>query len=230
MAAPRKDEEAASHIEPEKRHAPSSASSSDGDKDHYEDVAVRQSSVAAKLRNPLVGMSEEHVLADADAFVDARGLEDKRDAFRKGALLARVAQRENGFENVSMLSEEEKGWLRDEITHRWRHPFQLYFLVILCAGSAIVQGMDQTAVNGTILWDGRPTRELQKCFGLPWAHLFLTQLFRTLLTLWPCFVQARSNSTLNTSISALMKYGDEVCLTVLHIWPLQLLDAGPTHL
>ena len=24
----------------------------------------------------------------------------------------------------------------------------LYFLVVLCAGSAIVQGMDQTAVNG----------------------------------------------------------------------------------
>jgi MFS family permease len=151
MATPRKDEETASHIEPEKRHAPSSASSSDGSKDHYENAAdgpARQSSVAAKLRNPLVGMTEEQVLADADAFVDARGLGDKRDAFRKGALIARMGQRENGFEQISMLSEEEKGWLRDEITYRWRHPFQLYFLVILCAGSAIVQGMDQTAVNG----------------------------------------------------------------------------------
>lgn len=151
MAAPRKDEEAASHIEPEKRPAPSHSSSSTGDKDHYENVTdgpVRQSSVAAKLRNPLTGMTEEQVLADADAFVDARGLSDKRDAFRKGALIARVSQRENGFEKISILSEEEKGWLRDEMTYRWRHPFQLYFLVILCAGSAIVQGMDQTAVNG----------------------------------------------------------------------------------
>jgi hypothetical protein len=77
-----------------------------------------------------------------------KGLTEYQDAFRKGALIARVQQRSDGFEHLSQLSEDEKGLLRHEMTHRWSQPFMLYFLVILCAGSAIVQGMDQTAVNG----------------------------------------------------------------------------------
>lgn len=63
-------------------------------------------------------------------------------------MIARVGQRDDGFEYVDQLSEDEKGVLRHEIQHRWSQPFMLYFLVVLCAGSAIVQGMDQTAVNG----------------------------------------------------------------------------------
>lgn len=92
-----------------------------------------------------------------DAWVEEKGLTEYRDEFQKGALIARTGQRDDGFEYVSRLSEDEKGLLRHEITHRWDHPFMLYFLVVLCAGSAIVQGMDQTAVNGAqvsgiVLW------------------------------------------------------------------------------
>lgn len=108
----------------------------------------RQASVAAKLRNPLAGLSEEQVLADVEAWCTEKGLQDDLDSFRKGALIARVGQREDGFEYVNSLSEEEKDILRRETSHRWSQPLMLYFLVILCAGSAIVQGMDQTAVNG----------------------------------------------------------------------------------
>jgi hypothetical protein len=93
-------------------------------------------------------MSEEEVLGDVDNFVEERGLHEYREAFRKGALLARVNQRADGFEYVSSVPDNEKGILRREIRKRWSQPFMLYFLVILCAGSAIVQGMDQTAVNG----------------------------------------------------------------------------------
>lgn len=109
---------------------------------------ARKASVAALLRNPLAGMSEEEVIRDVDAWVVEKGLAEYQEVFRKGALIARVGQREDGFEYVGQLNEEEKGLLRHEITHRWDHPFMLYFLVVLCAGSAIVQGMDQTAVNG----------------------------------------------------------------------------------
>lgn len=111
-------------------------------------TATRKASVAALLRNPLTGMSEEEVIADVDDFVEAKGLQEHREAFRKGALLARVNQRADGFEYVSSVPEDEKAVLRNEIEKRWSQPFMLYFLVILCAGSAIVQGMDQTAVNG----------------------------------------------------------------------------------
>lgn len=131
----------------EEKHASSLGGNSSDDAQHAEQPK-RQASVAALLRNPLTGMSEQEVIADVDNFVNARGLQDARDAFRKGALLAKVQNRPNGFEHLDILSEEEKGWLRHESTHRWSQPFMLYFLVVLCAGSAIVQGMDQTAVNG----------------------------------------------------------------------------------
>jgi sugar porter (SP) family MFS transporter len=117
---------------------------------HHEHTGVqhRQASVAAKLRNPLAGLSEQQVLADVEAWCTEKGLQSELEAFRKGALIARVGQREDGFEYVDALSAEEKDVLRHEINHRWSQPFMLYFLVVLCAGSAIVQGMDQTAVNG----------------------------------------------------------------------------------
>lgn len=109
----------------------------------------RQASVAAKLRNPLAGRSEAQVVADVDAWCLERGLGEHQDAFRKGALVARMGQRDDGFEYVGQLSGEEKDVFRNEQAHRWSQPFMLYFLVVLCAGSAIVQGMDQTAVNGS---------------------------------------------------------------------------------
>lgn len=108
----------------------------------------RQASVAAKIRNPLAGLNEEQVIADVDAWCVEKGLQEHQVVFRKGALIARVGQRDDGFEYVSQLDAEEKNILRYEVTHRWSQPFMLYFLVVLCAGSAIVQGMDQTAVNG----------------------------------------------------------------------------------
>lgn len=135
----------------------SSKNSQDHHVQHTEDAATRRASVAsatrkasvaARLRNPLAGMTEQEVIRDVDAWVEEKGLAEYRTEFQKGALIARVGQRDDGFEYVSQLSEEEKGLLRHEITHRWDHPFMLYFLVVLCAGSAIVQGMDQTAVNG----------------------------------------------------------------------------------
>jgi len=94
----------------------------------------RKASVAAKLRNPLMGLTEAEVIRDVDAWCVEKGLPDEQDVFRKGALIARVGQRDDGFEYVDMLSEQEKEWLRHEVTHRWDHPFTLYFLVVLCAG------------------------------------------------------------------------------------------------
>ncbi|KAI9150292.1 putative metabolite transport protein YwtG [Paramyrothecium foliicola] len=114
----------------------------------YDEKDGAQPSTTALFSNPLQGMSDEAVIADVDQFVEERGLSEHRDDFRKGALLARVQHTPDGFEQINSLTEEEKGFLRREVTHRWHQPFMLYFLCTLCAGSAIVQGMDQTAVNG----------------------------------------------------------------------------------
>ncbi|KAL2881233.1 hypothetical protein SGCOL_003524 [Colletotrichum sp. CLE4] len=98
-----------------------------------------RASTAALLRNPLVGLTYDEILKDADAFTETKGLQEHREVFRKGALVAQVINRPNGFESVAALDEEEKAILRKEVTHRWHQPMALYFLF---------QGMDQTAVNG----------------------------------------------------------------------------------
>lgn len=108
----------------------------------------RRVSKATLLRNPLAGMTRAELLADVDSFVEARGLQEHREDFRKGALVAQVNNTPGAFEKIDMVTEDEKAVLRKEETSRWHQPFALYFLCTLCAGSAIVQGMDQTAVNG----------------------------------------------------------------------------------
>jgi hypothetical protein len=108
----------------------------------------RRASTAALLRNPLAGLTTEEILKDVDSFVEQNGLQEYHDEFRKGALLAQVSNTPQAFEHIETISEEEKVVLRREETHKWDQPFMLYFLCILCAGSAVVQGMDQTAVNG----------------------------------------------------------------------------------
>ncbi|TDZ27503.1 Arabinose-proton symporter [Colletotrichum trifolii] len=105
-------------------------------------------STAALLRNPLLGFTHHELMADVDDFTNKYGLNEHREAFRKGALVAQVSNRPSGFEALNMLDDSEKDVLRREDTHRWHQSKTLYFLCLLCAGSAVVQGMDQTAVNG----------------------------------------------------------------------------------
>lgn len=97
-------------------------------------------------------MTREQVLADVDAFVSSKSLNEHREDFRKGALVAQVNNQPGGFEKLDILTEDDKIILRKEETSRWHQPFALYFLCTLCAGSAIVQGMDQTTVNGAQVW------------------------------------------------------------------------------
>ncbi|KAG9190101.1 hypothetical protein G6011_08189 [Alternaria panax] len=172
----------------------SGSSKSDlGTTQHHEHTGPdqsRQASVAAKLRNPLAGLSEEEVIADVDAWCVEKGLQADQDAFRKGALIARVGQRDDGFEYVNQLSAEEKDILRHEINHRWSQPFMLYFLVVLCAGSAIVQGMDQTAVNGAQEFYFRE-------FNIGEEQVWLRGLLNGAPYLCSCLIGCWSNAPLN---------------------------------
>ncbi|KAF2790977.1 hypothetical protein K505DRAFT_339960 [Melanomma pulvis-pyrius CBS 109.77] len=150
----------------------------------------RQTSVAQRLRNPLAGLSEAQVIADVDAWCVEKGLQEHQNVFRKGALIARMGQRDDGFEYVTQLSEEDKDVLRHEIAHRWSQPFMLYFLVVLCAGSAIVQGMDQTAVNGA--------QEFYfEEFGIGPEKVWLRGLLNGAPHLCSCLIGCWSNAPLN---------------------------------
>ncbi|GKZ26094.1 hypothetical protein AbraIFM66951_009966 [Aspergillus brasiliensis] len=100
---------------------------------------------STKQKNPLAGLTRDELFRDVESFARDKGLEHIMDELKRGSL---VAQDPKAFESLDELSESDKELLRREKTHRWSQPFMMYFMTILCAGSAIVQGMDQTAVNG----------------------------------------------------------------------------------
>ncbi|KAH6665393.1 sugar transporter family protein [Halenospora varia] len=105
--------------------------------------------VSAKLKNPLAGFTREELMADVEKFANEKELQDILPMLKKGAFIAQDPKR---FEQVEDLDPNEREWLRMEKTHRWKQPWMMYFMTILCAGSAIVQGMDQTAVNGAQIY------------------------------------------------------------------------------
>ncbi|KZF19963.1 hypothetical protein L228DRAFT_214301 [Xylona heveae TC161] len=113
--------------------------------------------LTARIENPLTGLSRETLLAQVDEFAEKENLTDIKDLLRRGAL---VAQHPAGFESVEELEEEEREALRNEVLHRWRQPWSLYFTVILCSIGAAVQGWDQTGSNGANL-------SFPVAFGIP---------------------------------------------------------------
>jgi len=87
---------------------------------------MSQNAINAMLENPLANKPRESIIRDARRFARQHGMEEDEEDFVKGAL---VAQNPDDFENIPELSDEDKNALRFEITHKWRQPFTLYFLV-----------------------------------------------------------------------------------------------------
>lgn len=85
---------------------------------------------------------------DVEVFCNERGLTERVDLIKRGAL---VAQKPTDYDHIESLSGEEREALRFEATHRWRHPMALYFTIIVCSIGAAVQGWDQTGSNGANL-------------------------------------------------------------------------------
>ncbi|KAI0949652.1 hypothetical protein AcW1_009196 [Taiwanofungus camphoratus] len=113
---------------------------------HIDNIA---SNPNAKLANPLEGIPHEKLMDDAATFANSYGLGHLTELFKKGAL---VAQDPTAFETLPFLDDADKEVLRREVTHKWRQPAQLYYLVILCSMAACVQGMDESVINGANLF------------------------------------------------------------------------------
>lgn len=111
------------------------SSSSSGSIRHIDTVGTNANAV---LANPLEGIPQEKLMANAARFARKHDMEYLVEDFQKGAL---VAQDPPSFESLSQLNEDDKILLRREITHRWDQPWELYYLVILCSLAAAVQGV-----------------------------------------------------------------------------------------
>jgi len=104
--------------------------------------------IAAKLRNPLYGLSREELAAGVERFTQEKGLIEHTAIFQKGAILA---QEPSQFETLPELDQADRDAIHHEHTHRWSHPAMLYITIGLCSIGAAVQGWDQTGSNGANL-------------------------------------------------------------------------------
>jgi hypothetical protein len=96
-----------------------------------------------RIRNPLVGIPKDELLADVEAFATENNLNDILPLLRKGALLA---QRPLAYDEMPELDAEEKAGLLEESTKRWAHTRTLYLTIILNSIAAAIQGWDQTGL------------------------------------------------------------------------------------
>ncbi|KAI4266503.1 MAG: hypothetical protein L6R38_008702 [Xanthoria sp. 2 TBL-2021] len=104
--------------------------------------------VTARIQNPLAGIPRATLFKNVEDFAVEFAMTEQTSLLQKGAL---VAQDPPAFESVELLDEVEKDALRNEVLHKWRQPWSLYFTVILCSIGAAVQGWDQTGSNGANL-------------------------------------------------------------------------------
>jgi hypothetical protein len=94
-----------------------------------------------RIKNPLIGIPKDQLIADVEAFAAEYELQDIIPYLIKGAL---VAQSPANIDRISELDEADRQVLREEVTHKWKHPRILYFTIILNSIAAAIQGWDQT--------------------------------------------------------------------------------------
>ena len=116
-------------------------------KDVYDIEQDDSRKLNAVFENPLAGIPVEQLMRDVEDFCNQWGLSESVDMIKKGALVARDADKAT---EVDGLTPEEKDALVNEKAHKWRHPWMLYWLCCMCSLSAATQGMDETANNGAV--------------------------------------------------------------------------------
>jgi hypothetical protein len=95
-----------------------------------------------RIKNPLAGISHDKLMADVTGYATEYDLQDILPILKKGAL---VAQLPSGVELIPELSDDDhRRILAEETTRPWKHPFALYYTIILNSVAAAVQGWDQT--------------------------------------------------------------------------------------
>ncbi|KAE8348847.1 hypothetical protein BDV28DRAFT_152436 [Aspergillus coremiiformis] len=117
------------------------------EKGHVEHINLNKN-VSAKIKNPLADLTPAQVLRDVEDFANEHQLMDIIPHLKKGALIARDP---DNFETVEGMTDADITVINDETTHKWRHPWPLYFTIGLCSIGAAVQGWDQTGSNGANL-------------------------------------------------------------------------------
>ena len=86
-------------------------------------------------------------MANVTAYATEYGLENILPLLKKGAM---VAQSPAAIEGISELDEDDRRVLYEEHTPQRKHPFALYYTIVLNSISAAIQGWDQTGQNDNL--------------------------------------------------------------------------------
>ncbi|KAL1893498.1 hypothetical protein Sste5346_006326 [Sporothrix stenoceras] len=106
--------------------------------------------VNARIVNPLAGISKPELQVRVNDFCNENNWPDKRDVFYRGALAAQNPS-PDAWGEIEELTEDDKYWLKREITHKWHLPRHLYYAIALCSLGSAIQGWDNTGANGANL-------------------------------------------------------------------------------
>ncbi|KAL8638886.1 MAG: hypothetical protein Q9228_004005 [Teloschistes exilis] len=109
--------------------------------------AINRDRLNAVFENPLAGVPDEQLMQDVEKFCNDNDMTAEIDDMKKGALLSKYPHDVN---TADYLSEAEREAVIREKTHKWDHPFMLYWLCCMCSLAAATQGMDETANNGAL--------------------------------------------------------------------------------
>lgn len=115
---------------------------------HHDETSRLPPDTAAEIGNPLEDIPRDQLLEVVTQFDQDKGLTpDILPILKKGAL---VAQNPAGFESIGDLDEHDIQALREEVTHRWKHLWPLYYTIFLNSIAAAIQGWDQ--VGSPLTW------------------------------------------------------------------------------
>lgn len=103
--------------------------------------------LSGKFENPLAGIPKWKLFEDVERFCRENDMMDQLEMMKKGAL---VSQHPIRYRELEELSEEDIASLDNEKTHKWRQPFMLYWLTVMCAMGAATQGMDESVNSGAV--------------------------------------------------------------------------------
>ncbi|TKX26296.1 sugar transporter-like protein 5 [Elsinoe australis] len=115
----------------------------------------RSYTLLERQRNPYLGKSEQMCLNEMNALCDQYQMDDVREELLRGV---RLSYDGDNLEKINP-TDEERHWIEKERSLNWKDKWNqtnmLYYVAVLCGSAAIVQGMDQTAVNGAQIFYNR---------------------------------------------------------------------------
>ncbi|KAJ0304153.1 hypothetical protein COL516b_006043 [Colletotrichum fioriniae] len=139
------DQSSSGHAEPEFSHMDHPGRQSEATA--VDDEERKRLEASRKLEDPLAGFTPEQLSQKGEDYCLEHGIADEEDirAFRLGAM---IAGNMNKYDSMTEITADERAVLDGESTHKWRNPKMLYGVVAVCSFCAVVQGMDETVVNG----------------------------------------------------------------------------------